>query len=261
MENIKQRNKIIEWLTNKIQGLVYRLDNTGDGDYEASGEMNFLRALGRSYFPADFTLFDIGANRGDYTEMAMKSFSTADKYFHLFEPQRSCVQVLKDKFSNVKGLTINDFGLSDQSGSAELYKDFDRSGLASLYERNLDHYDIKMNRKESIKLETGTDYLKRTQIEKIDLMKIDVEGHELSVLSGFGSFVTPQNVSLIQFEYGGANLDAHTSLLELFSYLEKRGYVMTKMMKKYLEIRKYHPRLENFMFSNYVAVSPKFIKS
>ncbi len=32
-------------------------------------------------------------------------------------------------------------------------------------------------------------------------------------------------LDFIQFEYGGANLDSHTSLLEFFDFLETRGFL------------------------------------
>ena len=39
----------------------------------------------------------------------------------------------------------------------------------------------------------------------IDFFKIDVEGHEMDVLKGIGDKIS--NIKLIQFEFGGCNID------------------------------------------------------
>jgi hypothetical protein len=113
-----------------------------------------------------------------------------------------------------------------------------------------------MDLTEEISLKTGIDYVTGHAIEKIHLLKVDVEGHELDVFGGFGDFLHPDRIDYIQFEYGGANLDSHTSLLELHNYLSAKGFILCKMKRNKLEIQSYDPRLENFMYQNWVAVSP-----
>lgn len=254
---VKQPNRIKEWFTRKLQGLIYRLDNTGNGDLHVNGEKQFIKKICETHKNKDFVLFDVGGNRGDYTDFVLKYIKTKNKQIHIFEPQQSCVSILEKKFSSVNGIYINSFALSNENRKATMFKDFDQSGLASLHKRNLEHYSIKTESTEEITLKNSFDYIEEKRIKKIDLLKLDVEGHELKVLEGFGSFLNPENVSLIQFEYGGANLDSHTSLMEIFSFLRSRGYQICKIMPKHIEIREYHPRLENFMYANYVAMSPK----
>jgi FkbM family methyltransferase len=260
MSYINKQNTYREWFTNKLQGLVYRLDNTGNGDLMINGELNFTKALNKFYTNKSFIFFDIGANRGDYTEMILNNIFPSHISIHIFEPQKTCVHKLATKFNKNSNITINNFGFSDEVKKAELYKDFDQSGLASVYKRNLEHYNISINNVENISLKRASDYIKEKTISEINLIKIDVEGHELNVLHGFDDFISTKNIDFVQFEYGGANLDSHTSLLELYRYFEHRGFIMCKMMPKSLKIRKYHPRLENYMYANYVAVNPKFCK-
>lgn len=256
MKYIKQPNRTKEWLTRKLQGLIYRLDNTGNGDLYVNGEEQFIKKICTTYRDRDFTLFDVGGNRGDYTDFVLKYIKTETKQIHIFEPQQSCVSILEKKFSHMKDIHINPIALSDANGKTTMFKDFDESGLASLHKRNLDHYGIKTESIEEITTQKSSDYINEKGITKIDLLKLDVEGHELKVLEGLGSFLSPKNVSFIQFEYGGANLDSHSSLMELFSLFKSRGYQVGKIMPKHIEIKEYHPRLENFMYANYVAIDP-----
>ena len=78
-------------------------------------------------------------------------------------------------------------------------------------------------------------------------------------MEGFGSYLNADFIDYIQFEYGGANLDSKTSLMELYKFFKDRGFIVTKVMPKGLEIREYSPFMENFMYSNYVAISIKIL--
>jgi hypothetical protein len=66
------------------------------------------------------------------------------------------------------------------------------------------------------------DYIQKNNIEHIDFVKIDTEGHELSVLQGFGEML--RIVDTIQFEYGGTFIDTGVRLQDVIDYLKKQGY-------------------------------------
>jgi FkbM family methyltransferase len=253
---ITTTNTYKDWIIRKLQGLVWRLENTGNAKFDINGELSFVSSICNQYAGKPFIAFDIGANVGEYTEMILKYTQSDKTEIHLFEPQKTCFETITQKFSTKSQIHLNNIGLSDSAETTTLYKDFDQSGLASVHQRNLSHYDIQMNETEEITLTTALSYIQEKNIEKINLIKIDVEGHELAALGGFGKFLSPENIDFIQFEYGGANLDSHTSLLELFTFFEAKGFVLCKMMPNGLEIQSYKPRFENFMYQNWVAVNP-----
>ena len=257
---ITHQNKQKEWFIQKLHGLLYKLENTGNSDFKRNGEATFIKNISQFYFDKDFVFFDIGANQGEYTEMILEN-SPKKISAHLFEPQKSCVALLTKKFSGNESILINNFGLSDKDESVTLYKNTEQSGLASVYKRDLDYYQIDMNITETIQLKTGAKYVQEKNVSKINLLKVDVEGHEMKVFEGFGDFLNPSNIDFIQFEYGGANLDSHSSLLEIHNLLTRKGFMLCKIMHSSLEVRPYHPRLENFMYQNWVAVNPQIIES
>ncbi|MDP1625099.1 MAG: FkbM family methyltransferase [bacterium] len=257
--NIKTPNPQKEYLIRKLTGLLHRLENTGRGNFVINGEADFVNNIGKLYAKKSLVVFDIGANRGEYTDMIIAATKDSLRSLHLFEPQGTCLKLLSEKFGNGQVARLNNFGLSDKETSATLYKDVDASGLASVHKRNIDHFNIHMDMTEQISLRKASDYIKEQNVQHINLIKIDVEGHEIQALSGFGGFLNSENVDFVQFEYGGANLDSHTSLMDLFNFFESRGFKVCKMMPKCLEIRSYDPRLENFFYQNYVAVSPRML--
>ncbi len=258
--NIQKQNNFKRLIQRKLYGLIWKIDNTGDSDYTRSGERAFLKNIASNYRNKIITVFDVGANMGEYTEMLQHELPQShDASYHLFEPQKSCHTSLREKFEDNPNVVINNFGLSDQSKTINLYKDKDGSGFASIYKQNLKHYNIDFSDHETVIMKPADEYITSKAIKHINLLKIDVEGHELSVLKGFGKYLHPDYIDFIQFEYGGANLDSKSSLLELFSVLTEAGFVMTKMMRHHIELRQYTPELENFMYQNWVAVAPKFI--
>ena len=68
----------------QLQGLVWRLENTGDGDFTKNGELSFLKSIGNEYKNQPFVFFDIGANIGEYTEMLFKCSPDSQIKAHLF---------------------------------------------------------------------------------------------------------------------------------------------------------------------------------
>ena len=140
-------------------------------------------------------------------------------------------------------------------GNAEIYYDQEKSGFASLYQRNLDFYKINLSKSETISLKRLDNYFQIANIEHVHLMKIDIEGHEIAAWKGMAHFLNLDFVDFIQFEYGGSNLDSHTSLLDIYSMLEKAGFIICKLMPKFLEPRSYRPNIDNFSYAKYVAVS------
>jgi len=257
------------YLTNLIRKIALRIfnsfENNNNANFEENGERVFIEnfLLSLKGCNRQVVVFDVGANRGKYAEMMLNNAENNDIniYLHLFEPTKSCFGELEEKFASKHDVSLNNYGLSDNSSVLTIYYDKEKSGLASVYKRNLDHHGVNMEMTESINVMPCEDYIKREEIAHIDFIKIDIEGHEYKAFLGFGKYLSAEFIDFIQFEYGGANLDSHTSLMELYGLLESKGFVICKVMKEGLEIRNYQPYMENFTYSNYVAVSRNIIKA
>lgn len=174
-------------------------------------------------------VFDIGANIGEYSSMLL---DISQKYLvpielHLFEPTATCFETLIKKFKDINNVILNNFGVSDSNSISKIYYDKEQSGLASLYQRNLDYYNISMNKTEEIILRKLEGYIEEQLIKHIDFIKIDIEGHELKAFEGLGKYLNIDFVGYIQFEYGGANLDSHSSLMEIYKF-SKRGILVLR---------------------------------
>ncbi len=90
----------------------------------------------------------------------------------------------------------------------------------------------------------------------IDLVKVDVEGHELEVFKGAAGMLAQGKIKRIQFEYGGCNIDSRVLLKDLFEFLLPYGYAFYKVFPRELRrVPRYDQRLENFQYQNWVAAT------
>ena len=170
--------KILE----KLEFLLAQIQGIGYGGFSIKKEIS----SSRKYIPNGKIFVDVGGNKGLYTQEILRIFNPDE--VHVFEPSRTNVEILKSKFSDNSKVVINAMGLSNKDTNSVLYSNESGSGLGSLTKRRLDHFGLDFSVEESIKLIRFDEYWKSNS-KLIDLMKIDVEGHELEVLDGIGDFI------------------------------------------------------------------------
>ena len=242
-----------------------RLENNNNAVFETNGEKHFIDNLFgylNKTVQGKKILFDVGANIGTYSLMLLNQNREIENVeIHVFEPTTACFKLLQDRFAHTVNVILNKKAVSDSVGSAEIYFDEQKSSLASLYKRNLSAYSTHMDQSEIVETIRLENYFADHQIGHVHFLKIDIEGHEMAAFTGMGNYLNSEFVDFIQFEYGGANLDSHTSLMELYALLETAGFVITKIMPRGLEVRPYHPWMDNFQYANYVAVSSTILTS
>lgn len=242
----------------KLRNLLFRLlnslDNNNNAIIQINGEHKFLTNTMKQFSGDTFVLFDVGANVGDFSLDAIRSFKQAQKnknmVVHAFEPIPSSFKSLQETLAKEKDCFIVNMGLSENAGQAEMFYDDEANKCASLYMRK----ELSPGSTATIALDRLDAYMDRNNIKKIDLLKIDTEGHELSVLKSAGKYLHPGIITAIQFEYGGTYLDARIYLKDVYALLESKGYTLYKIYPGGLKPRVYHPVMENFQYANYVAM-------
>lgn len=196
---------------------------------------------------------DIGANVGDYTGLMLKK--NPNLKIHLFEPSKINSLKLRDRFKGNSNLVINKLALSNKSGESVLYSNAEGSGLASLAKRKLGHFDIYFTEEESVETIKFEDYwINNTQKSFIDIVKIDVEGHELKVLEGFGEAIF--HVRAIQFEFGGTCIDTRTFFQDMWYFFKEKNFDIYRITPFGTQlIKNYKESDEKFVYTNFIAVN------
>jgi FkbM family methyltransferase len=229
--------------------------NYGNGEsFENSGELVVMKYVNDKFQEEKLlTIFDVGGNIGNYSKTLSEFFGTK-AMIHSFEPSQKTYEMFLETTKNIKHIIPNNFGFSDVENDQLLYSNGDGSGLASIYQRNLEHYGILMSKSEVIKLSTIDAYAKINNINRIHFLKLDIEGHELKALKGAARMINEKKVEVIQFEFGGCNIDSRTYFQDFF-YLLKDNFRIYRILKDgLLEILKYQENQEIFITTNYLAV-------
>ncbi len=110
-----------------------------------------------------------------------------------------------------------------------------------------------MNLSEEVVKVRFDEYVRAHSIGPVDWMKLDVEGHELAVLEGVGDGVA--SVGVIQFEFGGCNIDSRTFFQDFWYLFRHHGFRILRLAPRgAMEIEQYVEMHECFRTTNFVAV-------
>lgn len=242
---------------------VDRFNGENNDDMTTNGELTLLeRVLSRNtcYMRANtsLTVFDVGANVGDWARFVLSINPSI--VLHCFEPSHYTFERLKSS-DWPEECFLNNYGLGSKSEERVLYVFEPGSGMNSLYQRHglEDRGQRPQRQSEAILLRTLDEYCVEKGIDRIDFMKVDVEGHELEVFRGARRAFEEGAISAVQFEYGGCNIDSRVLLLDLFTFLADYGYRVFKLFPdgpRLLE--RYSQSLENFQYANYLALASDF---
>lgn len=224
-----------------------------------SGEKKVIHILQKHHAKGTrpICVFDVGANIGLFTQLLVSNFSIYEINIHAFEPSSSAYDALFRKFRDFSNIRLNKMGLGIKNDTQELYFDKPGSGLASLTKRRLDHFNIKFALSEKVKIGTLDKYCEENEVDGIDLLKIDVEGHELDVLNGGIQMFRDNQIQMVSFEFGGCNIDTRTFFQDYYYFFKDVGkprifrYTPSGLLK---EIKRYREDLEKFRTSNYLVI-------
>jgi FkbM family methyltransferase len=164
------------------------------------------------------TVLDIGADIGYYTLLFAKRVSKNGRVI-AFEPIPSAREKLLQnvKMNGYKHITVCDFALFSSNGSATLEGPLKISRIAPKREKKL---------KNDIEVQTRIfdECLQDLRINRIDIVKIDVEGAELDVLHGMKLSLSKYQPSvLVEIHPEGLKTFGYTSS-DLFEFMESMGY-------------------------------------
>ena len=182
---------------------------------------------------------DVGAHKGKYTDLILDNFDTSRAF--LIEPQRNIYNYLRNKYKNKNKINIFNFAASNKNKIKKFYinKHDLTSSLAELNQKNqylniksrLFGTDLKgmIKSKRKVKTMKLDSLINKMKILKIDLIKIDTEGHELEVLEGLGNKIKRIKVILIEFHNSSTYLGYNSRKIEMI--LKKNNFKLEKKIK------------------------------
>lgn len=180
--------------------------------------------------PASVTprwILDVGANVGDVTTAALNSFPGCSVI--CFEPVSQTYEILRDRLAGYPGRTfVYNLGLSDAEGEVEIHLT-NFHGANSLSSQTRFHRTLNPGVREvgseKVRIVRLDDIAAGLPAATIDVLKIDVEGHELSVIKGGARFIS-ENVDVIIVEISLMRDESweNQALFDIFAILNELGF-------------------------------------
>jgi hypothetical protein len=150
-------------------------------------------------------------------------------------------------------VVLNNFGLGETNKKSTLYSYETDSGLASVYHRRLDHIGLNICGTEEVEIQKLDDFCAKNNINRIHLLKIDVEGNEYNVLRGAEQMLNHDQIDFIQFEFGGCNIDSRVFFQDLYYLLNPKYRIYRIVQNGLYPLSRYSEKSEIFVTINYLA--------
>ncbi len=199
-------------------------------------EMKLLKLIVR----ANDRVIDVGGNRGTYAYQLWRLGAMVE----VFEPNPVCLNILKAWAADKPAVHVHSVALSSCAGSTNLHIPIDESGVEHDASASIENAEFTHARDQLVTLQT----LDSFRFEDVCLIKIDVEGHEYSVIEGAAlTIATSKPALLVEIE----QRHMVRSISEVFDKVLDFGYQGFFMMAGKLitlenfEIVRHQP-MENF---------------
>lgn len=215
-----------------------------DPDPRTNGEFELCRCVGSRAR----RFVDVGAADGKWGRELLRH-APADASGLLYEPSPTCAARLRDEFGGDR-VEVVEAALSDRSSGepSVLYEEVGQPTNASLipaFRSAVSH---------QVRLASLADELDVRGWDRVDVVKIDAEGHELRVIRGAAPFLERRAIDVLQFKYSGMWSRVQDSLGEALNVLEGHGYTVMLLNRSGLRAYDYPRWRETFAYTNFVAV-------
>lgn len=235
-----------------------RLD--GENDQRYNGEFDYLRRVVKLTLQThkSVNFFDIGANRGIVTKFASEVIGK-NGVIYAAEPCNTTFETLKREVSGIQcEICLINAAFSDVEGTGVLQVVSPNAGTNSLVSGIADKSEPQ-----KVDLLTLDSFAKSKNIQRIDFVKIDTEGHDFSVLCGCKQLLAENRVRCIQFEYNWRWIGQRNYLRDVFDLVS--AYSTYRIGKvTYLGIELYEiwrSELETLVENNYTIIHEDLICS
>ncbi len=213
------------------------------------------RVLAAATSGETLTVFDVGANLGEWTQSlwSMKSGCPAKVEVWAFEPSPESLRAIHVRFANNPDVRCMQLALSNEPGRDRLMMASATGGTNTLsFDDALAGQAAAVT---EIEKTTAADFCEAHEIERVHLFKCDTEGHDLRVIEGASSLLTSERIDVLQFEYNHRWVYSRAFLKDVFDIVAELPYTVAAVRPSRIEIlQAWHPELDRFFEANYLLV-------
>ena len=186
-------------------------------------------------------IFDIGAHKGEFSKSVLNIKKT--KKIYAFEPQKEIFNEYSKILNKNRKIKYINFALSDVCGKRRIQ--INKKTSTSTFSKiniNSNWFKIKnlllgsysrssFLKNEYVKISTGDKFIKLFKLKYIDLLKIDTEGHEYSVLKGFKKNFRKNSIKSILIEIHNNAMYKKYNIKTIENFLKKNNFIFKGKFK------------------------------
>jgi FkbM family methyltransferase len=197
-------------------------------------------------------VLDVGANVGKWSQGFLEAAPQARIY--MLEPAPACQRQIQALA--LKSATLIPCAIGDRPGKASLHFSSATDGSASLHARGDSYFQNRDYQTVEVEVTTIDELLVRHQIEFVDFMKMDIEGHELKALQGAATALKEKRIGALSFEFGSGNINSRTYFRDFWELLNAHDFRLSRITPggRLVPLEDYYEDCEYFRgVTNYIA--------
>jgi FkbM family methyltransferase len=179
-----------------------------------------LSAFKKLKLNTESIFIDLGGNNGVVSQYISDKFNCN---IHIYEPHKGCFKILKKKFNNNKKIKVYNSAISNNNNYKKFYfhsnvKDNNFYDLSLSESASLESKKINISKKkfEIVKCIGINNIVKK--FKHIDVLKIDIEGHEYKILPTI--YKNIKKVDYVFIEFHGRS--HHQNFKKKYNYWKKK---------------------------------------
>jgi FkbM family methyltransferase len=245
VQSVIARSRLGVWcvvkIRNQCRAILGRAHGSTVTDMAVNGEAAIIEHINKSIR----LVVDVGANRGEWTQMALRS--TTVEACLLFEPSDSALSALQQRFAAEPRVVIIGAAAGDCAAQLSFYEEPGGGETSTLVAGT-----SLRGEERTVRVTTLEAEIDRLGWSTVDYLKIDAEGYDFHVLRGARRLLEHKRIALGQFEYGSAWASSGSTLTYAMKWLKDVGYQCFLLKNRKLYLPRPNVYGEYFGYSNYV---------
>jgi FkbM family methyltransferase len=176
---------------------------------------------------SDYTVIDAGANIGDWTSLFHKHAADRTGTIYALEPQPAAAARIRAL--NLKCCEVVELALGEHPGRATFHTSGPLDTTGSLFDRNDTYGRGRTYGSFEVEVVRIDDFVRMRGIERIDFMKMDLEGGEHQALKGAAECLRSRRIRALSFEFGTSNVNARVFFREIYDLLAGNGFAIFRV--------------------------------
>ncbi|MDC0873866.1 FkbM family methyltransferase [Gammaproteobacteria bacterium] len=237
-----------------LEVLAKRIGGRGLTNPRYNGEYKIIENIVKNS-NGSLCFMDGGSNIGDHIakfDSFCKKHKVTDRFILAVEPFPATIEVLKKNLSDVSYELIEK-ALGKEKGIIKFYSDSGDGMELSGQNSAIKHYYL--NDVINVEQTTIDSIVNHFTLQKIDFLKLDIEGYEYNALLGAQKTLSLGLIDYIQLEYNQTWIEGGGSIKKILDLANAHSYHLYRIRKNdLLSIPRYDFNLDDFFYCNLLLV-------